>query len=591
MSVNSSSSPHGTSPIPRTSAESESTLTSEELAEQRSQWLSRLLSENPQLLALRERVLPWTGGYSFANVVHTDTTSVLSHVNRHVILELVYQHLNAIGMHRTAEMLQNESGHEFQMVDQPWDKTDLLLLVSLGVLPREDPWTIAPDPHHQFVEESLEEDFFASPYREDPNLIWQELLNPDLNVVYFNDSEHSFTNLKAASLKRFVVILATASADMMADDELTKFFLTLHSITSSYHFFEHLLALFDCHKLNPDTEEQRQQLLEKQPQLRINVINLIKKWTNFHGLFIGRKTLKSIGQFLRRINDDPESYQNVAKFVPPILDLLPKLSYGMKQGILPPPTELPEIPDEQIIFKPTLKITEPSPLEVARQITLLFQTAFKAVHSREFVVALGDQRVSHQTPTLAEFFDFGDRLTLLVLETVVNAPNGEYPATVQKILDIATHLKELGNYDALACVLRALYNDELNTPAIWTTNATMRNNMLKLWDQCGDNKAKLAQYNDTIARRFDMWEATIPNLRVELVSVPTDKSPSFVDKLINWEKRRGISEKTSVLYRFQNKAYNYSPIPQIQHVVNAGPQLTEKAVKEKIELIRRNLNK
>lgn len=201
----------------------------------------------------------------------------------------------------------------------------------------------------------------------------------------------------------FVVIYATASADQMADDELTKFFLTLHSITSSYHFFEHLLALFDCHKLTPDTEEQRQQLLEKQPQLRINVINLIKKWTNFHGLFIGRKTLKSIGQFLRRINDDPDSYSNVTKFVGPILELLPKLSYGMKQGILPPPTELPEIPDEQIIFKPTLKITEPSPLEVARQITLLFHTAFKAVHSREFVVALGDQRVSHQTPTLAEF--------------------------------------------------------------------------------------------------------------------------------------------------------------------------------------------
>ena len=34
----------------------------EKLTEERSKWLSKLLAENPQILALRERVLPWTGG-------------------------------------------------------------------------------------------------------------------------------------------------------------------------------------------------------------------------------------------------------------------------------------------------------------------------------------------------------------------------------------------------------------------------------------------------------------------------------------------------------------------------------------------------
>ena len=203
----------------------------EKLTEERSKWLSKLLAENPQILALRERVLPWTGGYSFSNVVHTDTTAVLSHINRHKILELLYQHLCAIGMNRTAETLQKECGHEFQKIDQRWDKTDLLLLVSLGVLTREDPWEIVEDPHHQFVEEYLEEDFFASPYRENPETIVEELLNPAQNILLIDgEVEERLSTIKAASLKRLVVFLAVSSSDQLSDDEIHRFFLTLHSI-------------------------------------------------------------------------------------------------------------------------------------------------------------------------------------------------------------------------------------------------------------------------------------------------------------------------------------------------------------------------
>lgn len=586
--MNSSSSPHGQTLIPKSASAPQNIP--EDISEQRSQWISKLLSENPQLLALRERVLPWTGGYSFANVVHTDTTAVLSHVNRYVILELVFQHLNAIGMHRTAEMLQNECGHEFQHVDQPWDKTDLLLLVSLGVLPREDPWEISPDPHHQYVEESLEEDFFASPYREDPKLIWQELLDPELNVQY-EGATHTFPYLKAASMKRFVVLFATAPPAQLPDDELYKFFLTLHSITSSYHFFQHLCALFDCHLLEPDTPEQKQKILEMQSQLRVSVINLIKKWTSFHGLFIGRKTLKSIGHFLRKIEDDQENMQNIMRYAKPILAQLPNLQYGKKVGVLPPPSEPPIIDNAQIIFKPTLKLTEPNPQEVARQITLLFHAAFKAVHSREFVVALSEQKISHQTPTLAEFFDFGDRLTLLILDTIVNAPNNDHVGAISRFLDIAYHLTvTLSNFDAAACIMRALKDPEINN-LFFLTDKDLCRRRDEICDHCGENSTKLTDYNSIVRSKFDAWKATIPNLRVELVSVPIDKAPSFKDGLINWEKRRGISEKTMVLYRFQNTPYNYSVIPQIQHVVNNGPSMTEKQIRDKIDLIRKGLNK
>ncbi|KAH0795582.1 RasGEF domain containing protein [Histomonas meleagridis] len=568
---------------------SETSNTPDDLTEQRSQWLTKLLAENPQILALRERVLPWTGGYSFSNAVHTDTTTVLSHINRHKVLELVYQHFCAIGMNRTAETLIKESGHEYQKTDQPWEKTDLLLLVSLGILPREDPWTITEDPHHQLVEEYLEEDFFASSYRESVESISTELLDPSFNLVLVDDATNTkLETIKAASLKRLIVFLATTSSDQLSDDDIHRFFLTLHSITSSYHFLEHLMALFNCHLLQTDDEESHQKILNMQSQLRINVINLIKKWTNFHGLFIGRKTIKSIGQFIRQIVDNQSEYQNVAIYAKSILTSLPQLTYGQKSGVLPDPTQNPEIPDPQIIFRPNLRLIDPNPIEVARQITLLFHTSFKAVHSREFMVALSNQRVSHQTPTLAEFFDFGERLTLNALECIVMA--NDKTAVISQLLEIASNLEQLGNFDALARIVMALNREELRYLPVWQQQ-TQREMLKRLYERSGDYFRTQNEYIKAINERFEGWASTIPNLRVELTVDVADKSPSFIGGLINWQKRWSVSKKTLVLYRFQNKPYNYWPIPQIQKVINRPPTLSPEQIQEKLNDIRRAYNK
>jgi len=583
---NSPSSPNSKNPIPRGYHEQDlsQVVSPEELAEQRSQWLSRLLSENPQILALRERVLPWTGGFSFANVVHTDTIASLSHVNRHVIMELIYQHLHAIGMHHTAETLQEESGHEFQKSDQQWDKTDLLLLVSLGILPREDPWIITPDIHHQFVEENLEEDFFASPYREDPSELWKELLDDSINVVYSSETDKSFSKLKAASLRRIAVLLVTSPVEQFPNRDKDKFFLTLHSITTSHHFFEHLLALFNCDNLEPPTEEQKKLIMEKQSALRMGVINSIRVWIKLHGLFIGRKTLKAFGQFFRSICDDPKLNESLDKYAKPYLAKLQNLKYGMEEGSANTQCPKPHIPDPQIIFRPNLKITDPSPIEVARQITLLFHTSFRAVHSREFVVALGEQKPSHQTPTLSEFFEFGERLTLLILETIVTS--SDRTLTISKIVEIATQLHEIGNFDALACILRALKKDEvINQMSVSNQALSIINS---LWTKSGEDNGSFNEYRVEVMNKYSSWNHMIPNLRIELKSTQIDKSPSFINGLINWEKRKAIADEADLLYRFQNRPYSFTPIPQIQSIVTKGSLLTESQVQEKIDQIVRS---
>lgn len=324
-------------------------LNAKQLELNQSQWINQILSENPQYLALREQTLPTTGGHSFANVKQASTVTVPDTINRYQLLELISQHLQAIGMYQTADILARESGHSFQTSNQPWNCTDLHLIVSLALnitnninesekgthrksktvqensqtkkikslrrnfaygfnssdfdnydsMLYKEAWDMKPDPTHQYVIESLEEDYFSSPYKEDINTIWEELFDPNLHVVYEPNKPRTYQNVKHASLKRLIVFHATKDVQAIPNSDHEQFFLTIHSITSSRHFLEHLVTLFDCIGI-PSKYRSKINRMEI-AQMRKNIINLIKRWTAFHGLFIGKETLKLTEQFFTRI--------------------------------------------------------------------------------------------------------------------------------------------------------------------------------------------------------------------------------------------------------------------------------------------------
>ncbi|KAK8898539.1 hypothetical protein M9Y10_000830 [Tritrichomonas musculus] len=626
--------PPKTSSTEEVSTQNQQKQTNEALNDQRYKWISQLFNENPQLLAFRERILPWTGGYSISNVVHTDSIASLYHANRHKILELIYQHLIAIGMYQTAQILQEECGHNFQQTDQDWDKTDLLILSSLGILPREDPWKITPDPHHKYIEEEFEEDFFSSHYVEDPKIINKELMDPNYDVVFKEEHDKdqgvSFHTIKLASLRRLILVAISTTLD----DDLNRFFLSLHLVTSPNHFLEHLIFLFDFEPPADSNFEYNREITRR------DIVNLIKKWVNYHGTFIGKNTLKSIARFQTRIIKDP-SCSKFYVFANSILQAINKLH--IPQSIPLEKAESPVIPNAQIIFKPNLKITDPSPIEAARQISIIFHMAFKSVYSREFIIAARDHCVSHQTPTLAEFSEFGKKFTLLILELIVNTSSSSMEKVITSLLEIGANLNSLKNFEALACIVRALRCREILSLPVMQVPAN-RDKLEKLYKECGEDPSSFQNYLNEVNSQFYSWGPSIPNIRAELkidllayysfsasatcLFTPYLKTlnesnsnlsgakqsiysnfddnsntnlalndtlinnsysqASFINGLINWEQIWTNSERTSIFYRFQyQRSYIFWPIPQIEKVIEKGPTMTEHQVIQKLENIRK----
>jgi len=147
-------------------------------------------------------------------------------------------------------------------------------------------------------------------------------------------------------------------------------------------------------------------------------------------------------------------------------------------------------------------------------------------------------------------------------------------------LSVAEHLVNICNFDAAACVLRALRRDELRVIDLFG-QAQVAETLKRLTERSGEDPKETGAYTKEVRANFESWKATLPNIRAELKE-EIDKRPQFVDGLINWEKRWLISQKPAMLYRFQNKPFMFWSIPQIQSVIQMGPTMTENEVFEKL---------
>ena len=548
-------------------------MSKEELVEEQSQWLTDVLLENPHYLALRERALPLAGGFSFANVVHTQTVSALASLNRHALLELVSQHLQSIGMYRTAEILSMESGHAFQGSAQPWDRTDLHLLTSLAVGHREDAWNLPTDANHKYVEEVFEEDFLASPYREDPSTLMEEFYDPNLNVVYDDEKDHSLKHITACSLKRFVVYFARS--DVLDTEECQMFFLSMHSITSASHFLEHLVTLYDM-PVDPARDPDK----DRPGRVQMNIVNFIAKWKDCH---IGKRTLKLVVQFLERKTRE-EKEPNLKWVVAALKKIQESDSTNGQRANENVPD--PIIPDDKrnILFKLSLGILDPEPGEVARQITLIYHEKYASVHSLEFIVGISKRRTTIQTPTLTEFFEFGNSLIYTMAEAFLNAANRA--EAYKRILTVAKALAELSNMDGVSCVLSFLRRADVKSIARIPPEEMQQSDqeIEKLWTQAGeaDNPAEYEAY---VHDKFRTWKPMIPNMHVELErGTPTGQEPDYINGLINWGKIRPHANRCVILNRFQSGCrYDFVVVSQIQKVILRGPEMTYTMIEEKLD--------
>ena len=155
--------------------------------------------------------------------------------------------------------------------------------------------------------------------------------------------------------------------------------------------------------------------------------------------------------------------------------------------------------------------------------------------------------------------------------------------TITKLIEIVRELIKIANFEAASRICQALSNKRLQKvrymqECLYGENSRFHKEFISLKEKC----LRSEEYFKTVVSFFNSGNPGIPNIQVELCSLPTEGAPSFIDGKINISKKRPLADKTNMLYRFQNKSYNFYDVPQIQKVIIRGPILTKHKIYGKI---------
>lgn len=521
--------------------------------EDRAMWVSDTYEHYPTALEYREKTREWIGAHSLGRLKRVNFTTSTSQLDHYRILKLIFQHLHSIGLHSEADTLRKETKFEFQRKDQDWERTDLRLLVSMSLGPRDNLWDDTGFDNYIMYDEKFDHDNYSVRYEGpltggcEPEFYEQEM--------EFSDETHNSETIKTTTLHALVCSLLINMPEFVKPGTLEKMFSTLNSICKSSHFFAHLFYLYNAY-----------------PLYHIKAINLIDAWVSFSGLFIGAKTLNAISYFLRCQNSDK---------CKELLEKMKDLKYGHPKVPNEPP---PEVQPEKLIsnsannesplarlLNPYLGLAEPVPEETARQISLLTHQLFASINPREFYTAIANRSYGPHTPGLNELYEFGKQLKHRAMRTIIGEGDVEEAKTNMAIvIQIAGKLEELNNFEALTWFVDAFDTNIIsNLSGIFSSLPTELQDMMATLKGKYDYRCKSDAYEQAVAKCLEESKPCVPSLRYEMsiIAASAYGGEEFINGKINFSKRMTIGKHVTRLVEFQSTPYNYMCISQIQNVI------------------------
>jgi son of sevenless-like protein len=380
--------------------------------------------------------------------------------------------------------------------------------------------------------------------------------------------------VRAANVDRLVERLTSSTySDVLFRDS---FLLTYRSFMTSTELMEKLIDRYCVTPVQKDLSAAiLEALRQKQVPIRSRVLSVIKRWIDKYFFDFSNQLFEKM--FLNFMNNTV-SKTGYEQQVQPLIALYHRKKQGIdddKQPNNPPPPE-PLLP----MFIKFNGICDLNPVEVARQITLVEASLFKAIKPHELLNQAWTKKDKEtKAPNALKMIRHSSRISYLVVHEILRCESiARRVEAIKRFIDTAHECSKIGNFNAVMELTAGLGNVAISRlQKTWREVENEKVFLLEDLQEYSNNNYKI------LRTLVHSTPSVIPFLGVYLTDLTfiEDGSKDLFGNLINFSKHLKIAEQILELQRFQQSLnYNFKPIDYIQNFIESSELIDEETAYE-----------
>lgn len=308
---------------------------------------------------------------------------------------------------------------------------------------------------------------------------------------------------------------------------------------------------------------------EQRTQIRIRIIRIIDYWIRLMPRIFSGELISGLQMILASIRDDSASEErqsNEYKILKGGIDKLTGHSVVTvrTERKMPEPI-LPKMKEDKVT-----QIQCYDPIEVARQVSLIYSELFRKIDMDELLQAIWFCN-KESTGNIQELVHYMNALSGYVSLSVLygNTPK-ERAATFKFWIDVGAEFEKLNNFNGMFAVNCGLLHPSIKRlsktmKVVEKTNETRRANFERMKQIC-DFSCDFKTYRSVIKKAVEPCVPFIGCFQKDIIYVQ-ECYPSKINGLINFKKCIECYNLMMIIRNFQNIGYYFEPVPKLQQMI------------------------